>query len=78
MSSTLTADAELDLPSLKKSPLAPNAVVATPNKRATIMARPTTNTVALPTHITLLTMLPTMCLLLWRRSGNGSVHALSR
>src|SRR5215217_561260 len=52
LSSTLTALAKLDLPTLKKSPLAPKAAVATPSTTAAITARPTMKTVALPTHIT--------------------------
>src|SRR5215204_1667847 len=54
LSSTLTALAKLDWPTLKTSPLAPRAAVATPNTKASMTARPTTNTVALPTHITFL------------------------
>src|SRR5215208_1578741 len=47
----------LRLPSLRKSPLAPRAVDANPSMSASITERPTKNTVALPTHITLLTAL---------------------
>src|SRR5215217_9793789 len=54
LSNTLTALAKLDLPTLKKSPLAPKAALAAPNTKANMTARPTMNTVALPTHITLL------------------------
>src|SRR5215217_3837179 len=52
LSSTLTALAKFALPTLKKSPLAPKAAVATPSTKAPITERPTKNTVALPTHIT--------------------------
>ncbi len=45
--------AELGLPRMKLAPVAPRAVVATPKTRASITARPTIKTVALPTHITL-------------------------
>src|SRR5215208_2266933 len=51
------AVATLPRPNLQGSPLAPSALEATPNTRASITARPTKNTVALPTHITLLTVL---------------------
>src|SRR5215216_161227 len=53
LSNTLTALAKLSLPTLKKSPLAPKAALAAPNTKASMTARPTMNTVALPTHITL-------------------------
>src|SRR5215208_309713 len=66
LSSTLTADAKLDLPTLKTSPLAPKAAVATPNTSASMTARPTTNTVALPTHKTVdVALLSISCLLGW-------------
>src|SRR5215207_6158251 len=44
-------------PRMKLPPLAPKAVEATPSTNASITARPTRNTVALPTHITLLAAL---------------------
>src|SRR5215207_4877488 len=44
------------------TPVPASAVVTTPNKRARITARPTRNTVALPTYITLLAMLLIMVL----------------
>jgi hypothetical protein len=47
----------LSEPNLKRSPLAPRAVEAAPKTSASITARPTRNTVALPTHMTLLAAL---------------------
>jgi hypothetical protein len=50
--SLLTALAVLDLPTLKKSPFAPKAAVATPNIKASTSARPNTVEAVLPTHTT--------------------------
>src|ERR671916_292203 len=44
-------------PRIKGCPFVAKAMEAAPNKRASITARPTRNTVALPTHITLLAAL---------------------
>jgi hypothetical protein len=51
-------------PSLKVVIWAPRAAVAAPNTKASTTARPTMNTVALPTHITFFAALLTISVLL--------------
>ena len=76
LSSTLTADAELDLPTLKKSPLAPTPSCH-PEQEGHYNGE-THHEHRGPTHPHNLTDHAPTFLLLWRRSENGSVHALSR
>src|SRR5829696_8615875 len=58
-------------PSWKRAPtpVPARAVVASPTVRASITARPTTNTVALPTHITLEKILLVICPTPFSRKG---------
>jgi hypothetical protein len=50
----LAAAAELAFPKMKLPPVAPNAIEATPNKRASTRASPNIMEAVLPTHATFL------------------------
>ncbi len=64
--------ATLVCPRMKSPSLAPKAAEATLNTRASMAARPTKNTAALPTHMTFPNILLTMCpapILRWDEGG---------
>ncbi len=77
--------ATLGWPSIHACPLAPKAALAAPNTKASITASPTRKTVALPTHITLLTALLNISCSLsllscseMGRSAEQTLHPMSR
>jgi hypothetical protein len=57
LTSVLNDEATFFWPRIKDCPSRAKAIEATPKRRPSITARPTINTVALPTHITLLAAL---------------------